>query len=49
MKIIEFIFMLLILGITGLVCLFLCFLVAHKSELWNAVEEKEEGGEDDRE
>ena len=49
MKIIEFLIILLILGITGLVCLFLCFLVAYKSELWNIVEEKEEGGKDDRE
>ena len=46
MRILDLIVMLLILGVVGTLCLFLCFLAFHKSELWGAIEEKEE--EDDR-
>ncbi len=46
MRILDLIVMLLILGVVGTLCLFLCFLAFYKGEIWDAIEEKEE--EDDR-
>ena len=41
----ETIIILLITGIMGIICPFLCFFTSFKKELWETIEERDENGQ----